>query len=885
MRDLPTGTVTFFFSDIEGSTRLLRELGDGYGAVLKQHGDIVRDAIKRGGGVERGTEGDSFFVAFRTAPQAVGAAVAIQRGLADHPWPRGLQVRVRIGIHTGEGVLNGPDYVGMDVHRAARIAAAASGGQVVISAATQGLVVHALPAGTRLRDLGEHRLKDIIDAEHLYDLVVDGLPAEFPPLRTLDARPNNLPSQLTSFVGRDQQLDELKQLMGSTRLLTLTGAGGTGKTRLALQLAAETLREYSDGAFFVDLAPINDLALVPAVIAHVLEVQEEPGVVILDTLKRHLREKELLLVLDNFEQVAAAGPVVEELLTASARTKVLITSRVVLSLRGEQEYEVPPMALPDLQQPPDLERLKQSGAIRLFVDRAAEVEPRFRLTQENAAAVAAIAVRLDGLPLAIELAASRAKVLAPQQILSRLQGSSSLLSSKSPTLPERQRTLHTAIAWSYDLLAEDERRLFAQVSVFRGGWTLEAAEAITRLDSAKLDPFEGLSSLRDNSLVRVAVPGQGDSRFSMLETIREFAQDQLEESGELETVRQRHGEYFLSRAIDAESQLTGAEQAQWLDYWDSELDNLRAALRWAVDAQRFELAQEASGALWRFWHQRGHLAEGRRWIDEVLAEPSVVHRTAARAKALTGAGGIAWWQIDHAAARRYYDEALAIERELGDPSRLGEALYNYGFVLGSAGEIETAIKTFEESLGLFRAAGNQHGVARGLNMLTMSDAQIHDWDAAIGKLEESVEIFRRLGDRLQLAFTLIWLAFACGQASRWREARSVALEALDLFADSGNPTGIALAFGDVAFIANREGHPEEAMRLAAASQALRERHGGGPPPGWGGMLEGDPADEARKQLPEEVAQRCWEEGQRMGLESALALARSYLNASSGARSG
>jgi predicted ATPase/class 3 adenylate cyclase len=875
MRDLPTGTVTFLFSDIEGSTRLLRELGDGYAAVLNQHSEIVRDAITRAGGVEVGTEGDSFFVAFRTAPDAVGAAVAIQQGLAEHTWPPGSPVRVRVGIHTGEGVLSGSDYVGMDVHRAARIAAAAHGGQVVVSAATQALVSHAVPPGTRLRDLGEHRLKDIIDAEHLYDLVVDGLPAEFPPLRTLDARPNNLPVQLTSFIGRDEQLDKTKQLMATTRLLTLTGAAGTGKTRLALQLAAETLREYRDGAFFVDLAPITDLTLIPAVIAQALGVPEEPGVAILDTLKRHLRDKELLLVLDNFEQVAGAGPMVEELLTASAKTKVLITSRVVLSLRGEQEYEVPPMALPDLQRLPDVEGLKQSAAIRLFVDRAAAVEPRFGLTQENAPAVAAITVRLDGLPLAIELAASRAKVLAPAQILSRLQQSSSLLSSRSPTLPERQRTLRSAISWSYDLLTEPERRLFAQVSIFRGGWTLEAAESIADLDHAPLDAFDGLSSLRDKSLVRVAVPSQGESRFSMLETIREFAHERLEEAGELEAIRQRHGEYFLSRAIEGESRLTGTEQSLWLDYWDSEQDNLRAALRWATDTQRLELAQEASGALWRFWQQRGHLSEGRRWIDEVLAEPDVARPTAARAKALTGGGGIAWWQVDHSAARRYYGEALRIERELGDPSRLAEALYNQAFVLGAAGETEGATKSIQESVELFRASGNQHGVARGLTMLVTGDAQAGNWDSAIGKLEESVGIWRRLGDRLQLAFTLIWLAFACGRARRWREARSSALEALDLFRGSGNATGIALAFRDLAFIANWEGHPEEALRLAGAAEALREQLAGGPPPGFGGMLEGDPAADARQQLSEDVARLCWDEGLQMSVEDALVFARRH----------
>ena len=875
MHDLPSGTVTFLFSDIEGSTRLLHDLGDGYAAVLQQHKEIVRSAIRRAGGGEVRTEGDSFFVAFRTAHGAVGAAVEIQKGLAAHPWPPGFPVRVRVGIHTGEGVVHGSDYVGIDVHRAARIAAAAHGGQIVISATTQELVSQALPSGTRLRDLGQHRLKDIVNAEHLYDLVIDGLPAQFPPLRTLDPRRNKLPVQLTSFIGRKEQLEETKRLMTATRLLTLTGAGGTGKTRLALQLAEETAPEYRDGVFFVDLAPISDPALVPGSIAQALRVQEEPGVAVIETLKRHLQDKEVLLLLDNFEQVADAGQIVEDLLVAAPHAKVLITSRVVLSLHGEQEYEVPPMSIPDPEQLPDLNTLEQWPAVQLFIDRAAAVRPGFRLTQENGAAVAAVAARLDGLPLAIELAASRARVLSPEQMVARLEHGSSLLSSRSPTLPERQRTIHAAIAWSYDLLSLDERRLFERLSVFRGGWTLEAAEAVVAADG-ELDIFEGLSSLVDKSLLRAAVPEQGESRFSLLETIREFGHERLEAAGDLGAVRQRHGEYFLKRAVKLEADLTGTEQSKWLDYWDREHDNLRAALQWAVETDRFELAQQAAGSLWRFWQQRGHLSEGRRWIDKALAEPGVGHRTAARAKALAGGGGIAWWQIDHAAAGRYYREALAIERELGDPARKAEALYNYGFVLGSEGDVEAAIKNFEESLELFRASGDQHGVARGLNMLTMSDARRQDWNAAITKLQESVAIFRGLGDRLQVAFTSIWLAFACGRAGRWAEARAIALEALDIFVAAGNPTGISLALGDVAFIANRNGQPEEALTLAAAAQTVRFRVGGGAPPGWGGMLEGDPAADARAQLPDDVAERCWEEGLRMDTDNAVAHARQYL---------
>ncbi len=871
MADKPTGTVTFLFTDIEGSTRLLHALGDAYAKVRGEHDTTIRDAIAAGGGTEVDTAGDSFFAVFPSPRGAVQAAVIAQRELEAHDWPAGSPVRVRMGLHTGDGVLSGSGYVGMDVHRAARIADAAHGGQVILSDATRGLVQHSLPVGTSLRDLGEHRLKDILNLEHLFDLVIVGLRAEFPPPRTLDARPNNLPAQLTSFVGREEQIAEITQLLGRTRLLTLTGPGGTGKSRLALQVAAETLGDYRDGSFFVDLSPIMDPALVPAVMARALGVAETPGVPIIEGLRTHLRHRDLLLVVDSFEQVAAAGPVLEGLLTAAPRVKALVTSRVVLSLRGEQEYAVPPLRPPDLGQqagPADLDR---SEAVRLFTERALAVQPGFRLTAENAEAVAEITVRLDGLPLAIELAATRTKVLTPEQMLPRLQQSLTLLTSGARTLPERQRTLRGAIAWSYDLLPEAERGLFARLSVFSGGWTLAAAESVAEPDELALDALEGLSSLLDKSLVRADEPN-GQPRFSMLETIREFGQEQLSAAGELEHVRRRHGEYFLHLALEAEAHLTGVDQAKWLDALDRERGNLRVALRWAIDSDQAQVAQEAAGALWRFWHQRGHLAEGRRWLGEILAMPSGQRPTAARAKALSGAGGIAWWQVDHPAARSFYDEALAVERQVGAPARIAEALYDDAFAQGAAGDFQTANGLLEESLDLFRQTKNEHGVARVLVMLILPDARAGNWDRVIARIEEAVAIWRRLGDRLQLAFDLIWLAFAYGRAARWRDAHLAAVEALSIFREADNATGVALAFRDLAFLAGWEGRPQDALRLAGAAESLREKIGGGPPQGFGGMLEGDPAAEARRQLPEAEAERTWQEGRSLGVEEAVALA-------------
>jgi predicted ATPase/class 3 adenylate cyclase len=874
MTELPAGTVTFLFTDIEGSTRLVQELGDRYATVREEHAAILRRAIAEGGGIEIGTEGDSFFVVFRSPAAAVRAAVTAQRGLAAHDWPPGGRVSVRMGVHTGEGVPTGNDYVGIDVHRASRIADAGHGGQVIVSDATRALVERALPEGTALRDLGEHRLKDILHPEHLHDVVIEGIRAEFPPPRTLDARANNLPVQLTSFVGRDGEIGQIGRLLSRTRLLTLTGAGGTGKTRLALQVAAELLPEFRDGVFFVDLSSLTDPTLVPSAVARAMGVAEEAGRPILQGVKDHLHDKELLLVLDNFEQVAEAGPMIEELLTAASKLKILVTSRIVLSLRGEQEFEVPPLEPPDLDRLPDLLTLGRFDAVRLFNERALAVSPLFRMTEENAPAVAQITARLDGLPLAIELAATRTKVLTPQQILPRLESRLSILTSGARTLPGRQRTLRGAIAWSHDLLEESERRLFARLSVFCGGWTLESAEAVSEPEGLGLDSLEGLTSLVDKSLIRRAAPDDGHPRFSMLETIREFALEQLAAGGDLDPVRRRHAEHFLDLAVEAEPHLTGDDQGRWLDRCDREHDNIRAALRWAIEAGQGDRVQESAGALWRFWQQRGHLAEGRRWLEEILAMPAAQEPTEARSKALTGAGGIAWWQNDHRATRAHYEEALEIERNIGDPARIAEALYNQAFVVAAGEDLESAARLLDESLDLFRRVGDQPGVARVLAMLVIRDAGAGDWDRVIAKLDEVVAIWRRLGDRLHLAFDLVWLAFAYGRAGRQGDARSAALEALELFHQVDNPTGITLALLDLAFLSTWAGRHRDAIRLAGASESLRQRTGGGPPPGFAGLLEGDPVAEASAHLSEDASKQAWEEGLAMGVDEATALARS-----------
>jgi predicted ATPase/class 3 adenylate cyclase len=870
LMELPTGTVTFLFTDIEGSTRLLQDLGQRYGAVRDGHAAILRRAIRAGGGVEVSTAGDSFFAAFASPAGAVRAAVAAQRELAGHRWPAGFPVRVRMGLHTGEGVLGGDNYSGIDVNRAARVAAAAAGGQVLVSDPTRVLVERDVPDGVSLRDLGTHRLKDLNLPMRLHDLVIAGLPADFPPPRTLDARPGNLPAPLTSFVGREAETAEAVRLLGRSRLLTLTGAGGSGKTRLALQVAGQLQPRYRDGAFFADLSSVTDPALVPSVLARALGVPEAAGRPVLAALCDHLRDKQLLLVVDNFEQVAEAGAVVERLLTAAPGLGVVATSRVVLAVAGEQELVVPPLELPDLRRLPGLDALGHSEAVRLFVERAQAARPGFRLTGENAPTVAEICARLDGLPLAIELAATRIKVLTPAQILPRLERRLSLLTGGARTLPDRQRTLRGAIAWSHDLLPGPQRRLLARLSVFAGGWTLESAEAVCDPGSLGLDVLDGLASLVDQSLVLGSEPAAGQARFSMLETVREFAQERLAAAGDLEPVRRRHAQHFLDLAVAAEPHLTGPDQAEWLDRCELEQANLRLALRSAAEAGQAGRAQEAAGALWRFWQQRGHLAEGRLRLEEVLALPAGKEATPARAKALAGAGGIAWWQEDIAAARRFYDEALAIERRLGDPARIAEALYNQAFVVAAGGDFEGGFRLCEESLELFRRAGDEAGVARADWMLAMRDLVAGRWERPLAGAEEAVAGWRRIGDRFRVEDGLVWLAVVYARAGRPADARAASAEARQLAAEADSPMGMLSVLIALTYMARWEERYQDAVRLAGAADALREQVGGRAPLDFLAGVLGDPEAEARARLPEETARRAWEEGRRSGVDAALA---------------
>jgi predicted ATPase/class 3 adenylate cyclase len=868
--DLPTGTVTFLFTDIEGSTRLLQRLGAGYPETLESQQRLLREVFQAHGGVEVDTQGDSFFVVFPSAPRALAAAVEAQRAVDGHRWPEEARVRVRMGLHTGEAVLGGDGYVGLDVHRAARIGGAGHGGQVILSETTRVLVELALPSGVILRDLGEHHLRDLEHPERLSQVLVDGLQADFPPVRSAERRLGNLPTVLTTFVGRHRELEELKAVMERSRLVTLTGPGGTGKTRLALQAATDLQPGLEDGAYFVGLGPISHPDLVIPTVAQALQLPEDPARTPMEVVTQHLDGKELLLVLDNFEHLLPAAPGVADVLGTTQRVSVVVTSREPLGLSGEREYPVEPMAVPDPQRLPSLDRLVENEAVSLFVDRATAVKPEFDVTEESATAMAEICARLDGLPLAIELAAARVKILSPQAMLGRLEDRLALLTGGSRDAPARQRTLRDTIAWSYELLEERERTLFASLCVFVGGFTLDAAEAVC--GGGLGDTFEGVASLVNKSLLRQMDTGGGAPRFLMLETIREYAAGLLAED-DAEAIERRHAEHFVALAEEAEPELTGERQGSFLDTLAADHDNLRAALDRAAGWGWVEIALRMGAALWRFWQMRGHLREGVQRMGAVLALPGVANHPQARVQAVWAAGSLSYWMGDFVTAAEWYEKSLALSKELGDGAAVAESLYNLSFALSvPRTDLPRARGLLEESLALFRESGDPGGVAKVSWALAGLEYDLEEYDAAEIHGTEALAVFRELGDRFQTGWALHLLGITAIRLRRLDVAGVRLSEGLQLFREAADMSAIVLLLADFVELALAEGDPERALRCGGAEATLRESTG----VGLSGWVR--PQEERRKlaeQLTSQAsADRAWAEGCSMSLDEAVEYALS-----------
>jgi predicted ATPase/class 3 adenylate cyclase/Tfp pilus assembly protein PilF len=908
----PTGTVTFLFTDIEGSTRMWERSPQAMQAALARHDEILRWAIEERGGYVFKTVGDAFCCAFWTATDALDAALEVQRTLFDEEWQETGPLRVRMALHTGAAEEREGDYLGPPVNRVARLLSAGHGGQVLLSLPTQELVRDQLPVGTSLMDLGERHLKDLFRPERVFQLLATELPSEFPALRTLEAYRNNLPLQPTPLIGREKEVSEVRDLLSAeaTRLLTLTGPGGIGKTRLALQAAADLLEDFPDGTFFSQLATLTEAELLLPAVAETLEVRETGEQPLEERLKDYLGERQLLLLLDNFEQVLGAAPAVTELLAVAPALKVLATSRAPLGLYGEHEYPVPPLTLPDLKRPPPLERLTQYEAVGLFVERARALKPDFSITNESAPAVAEICVRLDGLPLAIELAAARIKMLPPKTMLHRLSSRLKLLTGGARDLPERQRTLRGTIEWSHTLLDEGEQLLFARLAVFSGGRTLEAIEAICDSEGdLPVDAFDGISSLVDKSLLRQEEGPSGEPRFVMLETVHEFAREKLEESAEAEVVKRVHAEYFLTLAEEANPQLKGPDQLQWLERLEVEHDNMMAALTWALERREAEVVLRLGGALWWFWSVRGYHSEGRRWLEEVLAmdgrgSPEV------RAMALAGAGTlaseqgdldrgqeaceeglellaneareaklwllaclgwVAWTREELGQARELFEESLALSREMSDTWWLATSLSNLAVVSHSLGDSERATELYEQSMDLFRELGDKQSLARCLNDLGMVVYSQGDLGRATQLTEEAVALFRELGNRGGVSvglYNLGWIALLQDDLGR---AADLYGESLSLSWVIGLNPLVQSALEGFACLAAAKGDAERAARLWGAAQALQERKGISRDTDF--LAEADARIYAvRTGMEEEVWEEAWRKGRAMSLDEAVSYA-------------
>ncbi len=860
-------TLTFLFTDIEGSTKLIQRLGDDYAGVLERHRAIIRQAVIPAGGTEVDTQGDSFFFVFRAPSQALLGASTAQQALARHPWPEGNEVRVRMGLHTGEAIVMGTTFVGLDVHRAARVAAAAHGGQILLTDATRAILQDRLPEGMTFKDLGLHGLKDLPSPENLFQLVVPGLPSAFPPARALHERKHNLPVDVTSFVGRQREIAGVRRLLGECRLLTLSGPGGTGKTRLAIQAARGVLGDFTDGVFVVRLAPVRDPALIPMTISDAIGLASTSDRPVADALKEHLERRTMLIILDNFEHLLAGSSFVGELLHASVGLKILVTSRARLHLSGEQELHVPPMGLPEPGVFLGHEDFSRYDALALFMQRALATDPAFTVDGDFSV-VTDICTMLDGLPLAIELAAARLNLFTPHLLRDRLKHRLPLLTAGPCDAIDHQRTLRTTIGWSYDLLDPTHQALFRRLAVFSGGCTLSAIETVIGGDG--IDVVDGLSALIENSLVRRVVEFTHEPRFRMLVTIREFAHESLAESGEVDELECCHARYYMELAERAESFLTGKDPSSVALGLRAEQDNLRAALGRCLRKGDAETGLRIGSAMWRFWQQQGELVEGRRWMAQLLDLPEAAERCPWRAKAMCAIAGMAYWQGDYDEASLDYAESLDVWRELGDRRGTAEVLMSLGYLAGIRGDYYDAHALHEQSRAISIELGDLCSVAQDL----VGDGMIYhvegDRTTAKARFEEACELFEQLGERYGLASALCLLSRILVERGDRDAAHEHWCRAFQLLRELRDGSGMIIALSDLSAIVLARGRAEHAVRLAGAADGLSQTLKIRPPTAL--TKPPDPRPAASRDIGKEAADSAWESGRTMTLAQAIAYA-------------
>jgi predicted ATPase/class 3 adenylate cyclase len=870
---LPSGTVTFVFTDIESSTTILRDIGpDRYERLLEEHTALLHATFRPHGGYEVRSEGDSFFFVFALARSAIAAAVDAQRAFAAHEWPSDARVRIRIGMHSGEGrpgtPATGMDYVGVDVHRAARIAAAGSGGQILLSEPTRALVAEDLPKEVSIRELGEYLFKGMSHGERVSLVEAPFLETAFSSLRAGQRMGADLPPQRTSFVSRGPELAGAAQMVEKTRLVTLTGPGGSGKTRLALELARRSADRFPDGVHFVPLASVTSTDHVPRAIAQSLALPLRPHDMPIDVLRVHIGTRRVLLVLDNLEHLLGASAHVSHLLDVCAELRIVVTSRAPLQLAGEQTLPIAPLDVPGEDR--SVDALARCASVQLFVERAMAVDPAFRLGPENAAAVARICELLDGLPLAIELAAARMDILGPGTIAERIERHLPLPGSGPRDLPDRQRTLDAAIDWSYALLDAASRRVFASFAVFSGGARLEETERVC----ADGDVVERLATLARQSLLRQQEL-EGSSRFFMLATIRDFALARLASLPDRDEVARRHAEAYIGLFEVGSKGLIGHDQEAWDARLDREHQNLRAALTWAAGADP-EIGLRLVAASWRYWLRRGGLAEGRRYAEEALGRAGGADPTV-RMRALEALAGLVYWQGD-LAARPIYEERLELARGVGDPRSVAQATYDLAYTaLSVEGDAPRAVDLFQQARSAFEGLGDELGAARADSGLSSALNETGDLDAAIAAADRALAVMRRHTDLYGLAVALSTMARVSLRRGELAQTGSLLLEVIPLQSASRGRTGIVIDLVIAAMLAYVRGELERAHRLAGKVAAMRSLAGTRSVTGFMSVLADrdlakagwDPEVFARPPA-DPIARRAWEDGRAMTLDAAIA---------------
>jgi len=928
--NLPTGTVTFLFTDIEGSTKLAQEHPDAMPSLLARHNEILNQVIEAHNGSVIQIAGDSFFASFHHASDGLNAALDAQRLLYNEAWSP-APIKVRMGIHSGRAHLEGESK---EIHSsgyttlaiAQRIMSAGHGGQILLSQSTFDLIGDHLPEQAELVDMGERRLKDVMRIVHLYQLSVPDLPSEFPTLNTRELFSHNLPAQLTSFIGREKEMDEIRRLIVANRIVTLTGSGGAGKSRLSLQVSAESLSQFSDGVWYAELAPITDPALVPQTLHSIFKLREDRHRSPLEVLIDYLRAKDLLLVLDNCEHlIEACAQIGESLLQACPKLRILASSREALGIAGEAVYRVPSLSLPqDLRGTEDIEGLMGYEAIRLFIERAASAKQGFTLTEDNASSVAQICQRLDGIPLALELAASRVKVLTPEQIAARLDDRFRLLTDGSRTALPRQQTLRAMIDWSYSLLSEQEIILFCRLAVFVGGWTLEAAESVCGEEGGELDVLDLLTRLVDKSLI-FTEESMGEIRYHRLETIRQYSRERFLETNEVEAIRGRHLDFFVRFAELVDENLKGADQDVWQNRMLEELDNLRAALEWGLSRDP-DSALRIAGAANLFWTAGGYSAEGFRWtqkaLDQVEKSPipegvTIQRRLLASAKALRGLTRLYLSLGDNANAQRVAEESVALYRQCEDQRGLAFALVILAYPLVFLGQGAQAEAVLQESYTLARAEEDVYAICRSLNMWARVIVDFHhDLDLSQRYIEESLRLAKEAGLRSQEAQACEIIATIAMRRGDDNEARTRFKESMRIYEEIGARFNVILertnlahlerrhgnfaraleyyretiiAFREIAqlgavahqlecfgFIALEKNQDERALQLFAAAGVLREKHNTPMTPDEQLYFQ-EQLTNLREKMDENQFDSAWSKGHVMTMEQAIEFAVETIN--------